>query len=309
MSGRPPSGTSAFGYPIRRERPPARTTAKGLPSEGIPSGPPPEGPPPEGARRRRSRQRHLHLAGLPSRPREREPDAARRWGGPPSPRSRTAASCRRGGRRRPRAPRRGRRCPPWPPGSPAPLPSRTARRGACARPARRSSGSRTSRRSRPASGPGAARASTRRARSIPIAKFWPSSARPSEPVVRAAALTPITRPSRSTSGPARVARVQRGVGLDRVLVGGHVGGGVAERRAGGGHDAAGGGDRVARRRVRRRSRARPRSRPARRSSRCPAARSRARRRPPPAAARGPRTARAATTAASPPRRRGSARPR
>src|SRR3954464_10218334 len=96
---------------------------------------------------------------------------------------------------------------------------------------------------------------------MPIAKFWPSSARPSEPVVRAAALTPITRPSRSTRGPPELPGLSAvsvwiaswyagtsGAG-SRNAVRGAVGGGIAERRAGGGDDAAGRGDRVARRRI------------------------------------------------------------
>ena len=108
---------------------------------------------------------------------------------------------------------------------------------------------------------------------------------------------------------ARVARVQRGVGLDDLRVGGHVGRRVAEGGAVARHDAA--WSRSTRRRPprRRRSRARPRSRPARRSAPRPErASSQPARVARPAAARGPRTGRRATTRAArdrPPRRRGT----
>ena len=67
---------------------------------------------------------------------------------------------------------------------------------------------------------------------MPIAKFWPSSGRPSEPVVRAAALTPTTRPSRSTSGPPELPGFSAVSVWTASRIGRHVGGGIAERARG-----------------------------------------------------------------------------
>ena len=108
MSGRPPRARPApSGDPIRRERPPARTAATGA-----------------AERARRSRQRHLDLARLPARPRQRQLELA------------PAGAARHG--RRSRTDSVGPTRRPSTPASTSPRPPRPAVRGRRARAPRRS---------------------------------------------------------------------------------------------------------------------------------------------------------------------------